>query len=657
MVFPFRHLMAVSLPAISMLAVVSPAAAEDIMLPEIVVTATRSPTSISDSGSAISVISSEEIVRSSPKDISDVLRSVPGLDVNTTGGMGSVTSVRIRGADVSNTMVMIDGIRVNDPSNTSGSFDFASIVPTDIERIEVLRGPQSALYGSDASGGVINIITRRGTGGKPRISVSGEGGSYGSRGGNASISGGDSKFNYAFSVSGYDTEGFSRYGHRIGRIEKNYPHGLENDPVQRLGVSGRVTAALNDTTELEVGGYSSLNVSDYDSGWGEYPDTPSRARQGLLEGYVRLKNVMFDGRLTNRIILSGNATDRRYRAIDYYSYGPGAPVETWAKDHYRGNRIAAEYQGDLKLDAFGTLTLGARTEKESMQTYHEDVMPIPSARTKTGDYTRTTNSVYGLYQVSPVKNLHLSLGGRIDASDDGNQFNTWRGTAAYEIEQTSTTLRTSIGTGAKAPTLYQLYDPLYGNADLSPEYSLGYDFGIDQRLFDNRVKLSATYFANRFRNLINFTSGPSCVPGSWGCYVNVARARTHGVELSANIALIPDLLQINAAYTYLHAIDAQTGLKLARRPEHTGRIAFAITPIEKLTIEPSLVLVSERYSSNGQIGKLAPYARLDARIEYKFDENFTVYIRGENLTNAHYQEVLDYGTPGRSVYGGLRATW
>lgn len=654
MVFPVGRFLAVSLAVIYVFAPVASAWADDI-LPEIVVTATRSPTAISNAGSSISVISGEEITRSSMKDISDVLHSVPGVDVTTAGGPGSVTNVRIRGAESKNTLVLIDGVRVNDAADAGGGFDFSAIVPTDIERIEVLRGPQSALYGSDAMGGVINIITRKGRG-APRVKVSAEGGSYGSKGLSGSVSGREGPVSYAFSVTGYDIAGFSRYGYRIGRIEKNFPGGLENDGTQRLGASGNLTVTLSDTAELEFGGYSSLNVSDFDAGWGDYPDTASRSRQGLLNGYARLKNIMFDGRLTNRFTISGNATDRKYRSIRYYG---ALPTMSWVRDHYRGSRIAAESQGDLKLDQFGMFTLGAKTEQEGLVSYSQDVAPIASLRRKTGDFSQVTNSVYAMHQVSPIQNLHLSLGGRIDSLSDGGQFNTWRGTAAYEVPQTKATLRASVGTGAKAPSLFQLHDATYGNPDLKPEYSFGFDAGIDQKLLDDSLLLSATFFSNRFRDMIDFTfDAASCPPTSpFGCYLNVARARTWGLEFSGDLELVRGLLRAKAAYTYLHAVNGDTDLRLPRRPEHEGRIGLVITPTEKLSIEPSVVMVGERFSSVGEKDRLAPYARLDIRAEYKIDDTFSVYARAENLTDSKYQEVLNYGTLGRSIYSGVRATW
>lgn len=654
MIFPVGRLLATALSVIYVFTPVASALADE-MLPEIVVTATRSPTAIANAGSSISVISGEEITKSSMKDISDVLRTVPGVDVTTAGGPGSLTTARIRGAESKNTLVLIDGVRVNDASDAGGGFDLSAIVPADIERIEVLRGPQSALYGSDAMGGVISIITRKGQG-APRVKMSAEGGSYGSKGLSGGVSGRQGPVSYAFSVTGYDTAGFSRYGYRIGRIEKNFPWGLENDSTQRLGASGNVTVTLSDTAELEFGGYSSLNVSDYDAAYGQYPDTPSRSRQGLMNGYVRLKNIMFDGRLTNRFTVSGSATDRKYRSISYFG---AKPTMSWTSDHYRGSRIAAEYQGDLKLDQFGMFTLGAKTEQEDLISYSRDVAPIASLRRKTGDFSQVTNSVYVMHQVSPIENLHLSLGGRIDAISDGGQFNTWRTTAAYEIPRTKTTFRTSVGTGAKTPSLFQLHDATYGNPDLKPEYSVGFDAGIDQKLFDDSLLLSATFFSNRFRDMIDFTFDPETCPATspYGCYLNVDRARTWGFEFSGDLELVRGLLRAKVAYTYLHAVNGKTNLQLPRRPEHEGRIGLVITPTEKLSIEPSVVLVGERFSSVGEKDRLAPYARLDVRAEYKIDDMFSVYARAENLTDAKYQEVLNYGTPGRSIYGGVRATW
>src|SRR5215218_1257074 len=285
--------------------------------PDFVVTPTRTPQAISRAGSAVTVITADEVAKESSKSVADLLRRSPGLSVTESGGPGSSTTVRIRGAESRHTLVLIDGVRVTDPSQASAEFDFARLVPTDIERIEVLRGPQSALYGSDAIGGVINIITRKGRG-APRFSASNEAGSYGSKGIRAAVSGGTGPLSYAFSLSGYDTAGFSRYGYNIGRIERTRLWPLEADATRRLGAAGRLGITLGDGAELEFGGFATLNDAQYDAVTGDLPDSPSSAQQRLFQGYSRLTAFSFGGLLRNTLLLSANRNDRDYRDVSSF---------------------------------------------------------------------------------------------------------------------------------------------------------------------------------------------------------------------------------------------------------------------------------------------------------------------------------------------------
>jgi len=657
MIVPLRRVFAasVSLCALSLGAAHAQTVTEPMPIPDIVITATRSPLAISQAGSAISVITAEDIEKESLKSPAEVLRRVPGVTVVETGGPGSTTTVRLRGADAGHTLVLIDGIRVNDPSTDAGEFDFSNLSAVDIERIEVLRGPQSAIYGSDAIGGVINIITRKGNG-PPRVSIGVEGGSYGTKAGRAAVSGSEGPVSYAFSATGFDTAGFSRYGYRIGRVEDVLTSPLEADGAKRLGAAGRVSVAVSPDVEFEIGGYTSHNKVelDNDPGFDALPDGPSSARQHLYQGHARLTVNTFDGILKNSFLVSGSRTDRDYRLIGSYFL----PSLYWDEYGYRGDRLSAEYQGDLKLGPFGLLTLGAKIEEETLVSTTRNVLPVEIPTYENVDASQTTRSVYALHQFSPFENLHLSLGGRIDDIEDGDTFGTWRTTAAYEIPSSGTKLRASLGTGAKAPTLYQKFDPFSGTASLESERSIGFDVGVDQSLADDRVLLSATFFANRFRNLIAYAMADTCRPEQmYGCFINVKRARTSGIELSADMDVIPAWLRVKATYTYLEAFDEDTDLRLARRPQHQGRLGFTITPVPGLSIEPSVVLVGTRFSSPGEMYELAPYARFDLYADYKINDTFSIYGRAENLTDARYQEVYNYGTAGRSFYAGLRATW
>ncbi len=661
-----RRRIAATIPFPCLLSIASPAFAQAPPgsgagtgpVPEIVVTATRSPLSIARAGSAISVIPAEEIQRSSSKSVADLLRTVPGLSVVETGGPGATTTVRIRGAEARQTLVLIDGIRVNDPSAGAGEFDFSNLVLTDVERIEVVRGPQSALYGSDAIGGVINVITRKGRG-KPRVSVSAEGGSYGSKALRGSISGSEGPVSYAFSATGYDTAGFSRYGFRVRRITGLTPFPLEADSTRRFGASGRVGVKLSDNVEVEVGGSTFLNAAQYDASFGQFPDTPSFALARVHQTFARTTALAFDGALRNTVTLYGNRTDRSFRDISYFDIGLPDPASFGTRDDFTGDRYGAEYQGDLSLGAFGTLTFGTKIEREGIETFTRPFLPVPGlVRTRTNNADQTTRSAYLLHQFTIAQNTSISLAGRVDDVLDVDRFVTGRITLAHEIPASETKLRASLGTGAKAPALFQLFDPSFGNPDLVSERSIGVDAGVDQVLLDGRIKISATVFQNRFRNLLDFASSPACPPNrAFGCFVNVARAQSFGFELSGDFDIVPRLVRMRIAYTYLDATDRLTGLTLARRPENEGRIGLTITPIERLTIQPVLLFVDQRFSSNGETDRLPAYARFDISAEYQATDSLTIFARGENLTNTRYEDVKNFGTAGVSFYGGLRGTW
>ena len=615
---------------------------------EVTITANRSPTELQRTGSAVTVVPAERIEASSPSSLVDLLRTVPGLDISETGGAGATTSVRLRGAGTGQTLVLVDGIRVNDPAAASGDFDFSMLAPGLIDRIEVLRGPQSALYGSDAMGGVVNIITKRGMG-PPQGFAQVEGGSYGTGSLTGSLHGGSGPWSYAAAGSFARSDGFSRYGYRIGRIDAAARAGFDADGFDRFGGYGRIGYDPGTGLRLEAGMMATSTRAEYDAGSGRFPDTPNIAFRRFVQVHARGSLDTLDGALGHQVTAFANRSERIFREVRYgTSQAPAQTTSTLSE--YYGQRIGVEYQGDLRLGAPGRLTFGGKLERETAETFSERFLPTPLAREGTFGAGQTTQSVFALWQLPVGERLDLSFGGRVDNVVGVARFATWRGTLAYRIVETGTRLRASAGTGGKAPTLYQLHAPIYGNPSLSPERSIGIDAGIDQSLFGGRATLSLTAFGNRFSNLIEFNSAAST-------YTNVARAETRGIELAAQVALWPDRLGLRAAYTYLHAKDLATGLTLSRRPRNLATIGLTITPSAQWTVEPAVTFVSERFSGSGETQRLSPYIRLDLRASYRIDATWSAYARFENLTNVRYEEVYNYGTAGRSFHAGLRAAW
>jgi vitamin B12 transporter len=636
--------------AILAAAVAFPAAAvaqSSVTLPDIVVTASRGPQSIEQTGSAITVVGERELTTTNPASVVDALRVVPGLDISEAGGPGGTSSVRLRGANAGQTLVMIDGIRVNDPDAASGDFDFSMLDTGAIERIEVLRGPQSALYGSDAIGGVVNIITKSG-GGDPRFNVRSEAGRYGTLNTNGSLTGGFGPWSYVLSGSRQQSEGFSRYGYRIPAIEQRFPT-LEQDGFHRLGGYGKAAYDAGEGVRFEMGALSTWTRAQYDQATGVFPDTPSVVDRLLQQVWARGAVDTLGGALTHNLQVFANRTDRLFNDVTYRTNILPANT-TSAFSTFTGDRMGAEYQGNLRLGPAGTLIYGGKYEHETADSFQYRVLPTPLAPTPTLVGDQETRSVFALWQLPIGERLLTSLGGRVDDVLGVDRFATWRATGAYLIPETGTKLRASAGTGGKAPTLFQLFAPTFGNPDLQSEESFGWDGGIDQNVLNGRLTFSVTGFYNRLQNLIEFDQTAMH-------YFNVASAATSGIEAVAEAQLWPSWLRLKTTYTYLHAKDLATNLDLQRRPAHLGSVALAITPTAQWLIQPRLVYVSSRFNNAGEINPLEAYLRLDLYTDYRINANWRAYARLENLTDTRYQEILNFGTTGRALYAGFNVTW
>jgi vitamin B12 transporter len=614
-------------------------------LDEIVVVANRTPEPLSKVGNSVTVLGQQAIQDSQKVDVSDLLATTPGITFTRTGGPGNISSVHIRGADSDHTIVLIDGVILNDPSSTGGNLDFGNLLVGDISRIEILRGGQSTLYGSQAIGGVINIITAEPQPGFG-ADAQAEGGSLGTGLAKAGI--GEKADNWSFRLGAtyYATDS-------IPTLDKRYG-GTIPDPFHDSVVSGRATFDFTPDVQFDERAYWTESRVFYDGYspitflFGNYPQYED-VRQ--LFDYTGLNFNFLDEQLKNRVAYEYTTTQRS----DYDS----AVDPITESDSYRGDNSRVEYQGTWAIAQGYQAVFGLQQEKswsDSLITYS------PAAHAQTGQVGE-----YIQLQGEVTSGLTLTAGERHDHYDSFGQHYTGQVAAAWSLPS-STVLRASWSQGYKAPSLYQLYSP-YGNPALKPEQSTGGDGGVEQHLWNDRVTLSATYFLTDFKNLIEFEDcpgSPLCgiVGGDFGYYVNFDRAKATGVELQASATLTP-ALALSANYSHIKTEDetpgsATYGQQLYQRPEDAANLSLSYTWPDrvKTTVEaryggPSLDQYFGPFSVENV--RLGGYTLFNLRISYQVTDKLELYARVDNATNKWYETVYLYGTYGRTAFAGLRA--
>lgn len=611
----------------------SPAFAQDadlgpaVELPTLSVTANRTATPLSEVGSAVTIITGEELQQRQIRLVSDALRAVPGLAVNRTGGPGGLTQVRIRGSEGNQTLVIIDGVRMNDPS-AGGEFDFSTLLTADIERIEVLRGPQSALYGSEAVGGVINIVTRRGEG-APSLSGYVEGGSFNTWQGNASVSGGGSQYSFLLGTAGLSTKGVSvvasdgeRDGFKDGAIYGKASY----DPLPNLGFDlvGRYQAAKRYGDEIE--GLEAIG------------DSVGHSRQFFGRAQARLS--LLDGLWQNIVGLSYTDHDRDNEG------------EVYGKSSYRGKTWRYDYQADL---TFATPTLADAQHVVTLAADYQRDQVVSTSATAGFDKDIGATGLVGQYQLTVFQDLTLTGAIRQDWNEEFRSATTYRGTLAYRVDWTDTKLRASYGTGVKNPTLFELYGysgNWQGNPDLKPERGKGWDAGFDQPLFDGKVLFSFTYFDQRITDLIQ---------GAGNTAINLdGVSRSNGVELGLTLTPIENL-SIQASYSYMKTRDAN-GDELVRRPANLASLYVDYRFLQqKANVNLGLVYNGKQadwyfppWPAAREDVTLGAYTLLTIGGSYRLFDQVELYARVENALDQSYEEVYGYGTAGVAAYGGLR---
>ena len=608
---------------------------------EIVITATRIETASREVGSSITVITNQQIEERQNTTVLEVLRTVPAVDVVRSGGPGGQTSVFIRGAKSEHTLVLIDGIEMNDPITPGRSYDFANLTTDNIERIEIIRGPQSTLYGSDAIGGVINIITKRGKG-KPRGFMSAEGGSFNTFTEKAGVSGGNQWANYSLGISRWDTDGISAANEKDGNHEKD---GYENTSIStRLGV----TPAENLDTDFILRYINAKADIDNSGGvGGDDPNNKADSEQLFLRTQARLS--LFNDLWEQKLGFSLTDLDRDYRNDTDADHPSDLD-----RSSYDGKILKFDWQHNLYLHETNTLTLGVENEEEKGKSkyYSESAWGPYSSNFK--EKTARTTGYYLQDQVKLWDSWFTTLGVRLDDHSKFGSETTYRITSAYLVRQTGTKLKGTYGTGFKAPSLYQLYSHPYGDQNLDPEESTGWDIGVEQSLFDKKLILGVTYFSNEFDELIEFESGTSK-------YINVAEAEAKGVEVFASVRPIGDLT-FRASYTYTDTEDKETGKDLLRRAQNKFGLDVNYQFMDKGNVNLSLVYVGKRDDNDYSTWpatrvELDDYVLANLAASYDITRNIQVFGRVENFLDEDYEEVKGFGTPELSAFAGCKLSF
>ena len=598
----------------------------------VIVSATRVPTPAVEVASSITVITAADIEARQQRTISDVLKDVPGLNVVQTGGPGGVTSVFIRGTNSNHAKVLIDGIDVSDPSNSTGAFDFGQLLTPDIERVEVLRGPQSGLYGSDAIGGVINIITRSGSG-PMKLAAGLEAGSFETFNQAARLTGAQDAFHYSVNVTHFHAGATP-----VTPLDLLPPGETRNDDYNdNLTLSTKLGYQVTPGFDLGlVARYSDIQLRTTGE---DYPP-PLFAGVPAAEQTSAATNEYFT-RLTAHIVSLDGFLDQTL-GLAYSHLRTSTVVPETPAALNTGERRKADWQGDLRLAQGEILVVGAEYERDQIDE------PI-AASVHVGSGYAELQSQLGAHWFSALNVRY----------DDNSRFGgktTWRFAPAWVLAATETKLKASVGTGFKAPTLSELYQDFppffFANPDLKPESSTGWDAGFEQGLAQGVVRFGVTYYHNRIHDLIT-----TDVTGT--TYANVGEATTQGIE--SFIAWQPAKeLTLRIDYTYTEATDDVLQQELLRRPKNKGTFLAQWQATRAWLLSLDVLTVGTWVDGNRDfsIPRLdAPgYTTVNFATSIDLNPHLALFGRISNLLDRHYQNPVGFLQPSIGAYAGIKVT-
>jgi len=602
-------------------------------LEPIEITATRTSIIEENQTTAITVITQEEIQKKQHMQVKDILREQLGINVVNTGPLGGQTSVFMRGAGSQSTLVMIDGIQVN--LNTSGGFNFANLQMDNIERIEILRGPQSTLWGADAVGGVINIITKRGKG-KPTHSIALEAGSFETYKETLSSLGAFGKFDYSLSASRTDSDGFSSFNEDRGATE--------DDGYGNTTLSSRLGYNFLGDGRIEVIARYLQAKNDFDGS-----DPFTFAFSDTLE--ERSTNEKFLISIPIQKSITEQWDVKLNSNINYDKLESINPV--FGDSSILNRTYTLDFQNNLTLSDYFSTVFGLEYQVSNGQsTFNGNpLLFIPPSR------VGRTNHSQGYYMEGRLNyedRIYLNAGFRQDINSEFKDKFTYKVEVAYRFKKSGTKLRATHATGFRAPTINELFFAPFNNPNLKSEESKNWEAGIEQKLFGDHLILNVNYFYTDYTNLIVYVSLPA---PPFSTPLNVGSATSQGVESSLTFNFMENL-DLTLLHTWNQAVDDTTNDTLPRRPRNTASATLHYNWNNKLDTLVSISYRSGMDSSSFATGDtLASRALARAVISYQLNNNWKVTARGENLLDKDYEEPFQVGTQGISGYAGVVYTF
>ncbi len=619
---------------------------------EIVVTATKSEIMKRETGASITIISSDEIEKKGKRSVSDALNEVPGLNVSRSSGFGGLTDVYMRGAASNSVLVLIDGVRVNDPTAPAKGFDFSNLTTENIERIEVIRGSQSTLYGSDALGGVINIITKKGEG-DTEFSLKAEGGAHLTFYERLTVNGGSDNAYYSVGASRTDSRGISK----AARNRFSYGFLFDNDSYRNTSVSARLGLKFVHDSWFD------LTMRYYDSNYeiddAAFDDDPNHRyaseKLSLRVGYSIPVFKWWDSEASfsymNQLRRDKDSAD----LVDGLEY-----LNMW----FKGTMKQGEWKNTFKIKDIDEIIIGTVYDNQQAKTlpyYWGTSMfgPYSMSPYDAVDKSEENIAVYAQNHLKLMDRIFIITGIRYTHPEHFRHNISYSASGSFIIPTTETRLKVSFSTGYKTPSLYQRYafpyfhmpsmTTYYGNRFLVPEKTKSYDAGFVQPLWGEKILIEANYFSIDYKNLIYYDD-------FLYQYFNVS-AISRGVE--AILMLKPvKCLSIAAQYTYNIARYRKIDRQLLRRPKHQGSVTVNFSFLEeKGNLNATVNYVGRRsdFIVYPYMKQMNSYVKLDLAASYWVWEYIQVFARAENITNGDYEEVRGYQMPGVTVYGGFQA--